>query len=124
MKTIFDLDELQVMTGLNFVRSIQNNAPLPHPIGESEQHDAANAYHQSRVLFEAVGKLILERDALEAARLQYKASMERYERLGRACLKWAASMPKDRLFGIADLDLHGAIQEWMAGEPKDAREAT
>lgn len=61
--------------------------------------------------------------ALDAVVRQYKASMERFERLGRACKKWAASMPKDRLFGIADLDLHGAIDEWLAGEPKDVKEA-
>lgn len=55
-------------------------------------------------------------DALEAARLQYRASLERYERLGRACRKW-----------VRDADHYAlafSIGEWLAGEPKEAKEAT
>lgn len=55
-------------------------------------------------------------DALEAARLQYRASMERFQRLGRACLHWQA--------GGWSHELDAAINEWKAGEPKDAKEAT
>lgn len=58
--------------------------------------------------------------ALEAARLQYKASMERFERLGRACLKWLTSGHGYEIDGA----LAEAIAEWRAGEPKDAKEAT
>lgn len=59
-------------------------------------------------------------DALEAARLQYRASMARFERLGRGCVKWRKTSPR---YNTDHRQLEAFIDEWLAGEPKDVKEA-
>lgn len=68
-------------------------------------------------------------DALEAARLQYKASMERFEKLGRACDTLA--LHTEYPFAMEHVVLAAWVNgwregyaEWKAGEPKEAKEAT